>query len=356
MPPRYRLLLALSFPALIAGCNRSEKQESLPPLSVTVVTVGSHAVSGGLTASGRLLPREEVAVAADLNGYRIADVTVEEGAHVQRGQVLAVLDPSLLRSQVAQVQAVLVQQQTNAQQAREQAARVTGLDGEGVLSDEAIRNRRLGAQAAQASAAATAAQLNDLLVKRDHLTIRAPSDGVVLERAARPGDTSSTGTTLFRIARGGQIELFSELPEAEAARLAIGDPADVLLASGARLTGNVRLIGQRVDARTGLVTVRIALPGNGGLRAGGFGKATFSRAANVLSVPEAAVQYDADGASVKVVDGNSRIRIVPVRTGRHSGGVVELVEGPPAGTRVAVKGAAFTLDGDVVRIAGQAGR
>lgn len=356
MPPRYFLLIVAGIAPLLGACAKSEKREELPPLTVTVVTMGNRTVAGGLTAAGRLLPREEVAVASDLNGYRIADVLVEEGAQVRRGQVLAVLDDSLLRSQVAQVQSSLAQQQANAQQAQEQAGRVGGLDGSGVLSDEAIRNRQLAARAAQAGASATAAQLQDLLTRRDHLTIRAPSDGLVLERAARPGDTSSSGTTLFRIARSSQIELFAELPEVEAAAIALGDRADVILASGKRLAGTVRLIGARVDSKTGLVTIRIALPNDPDLRQGGFAKASFSRVASVLAVPEMAVQYDADGASVKVVDASKRIRTVHVRTGRHTSGMVELLEGPPAGSRIAVKGAAFTLDGDVVRIAPEGGR
>ncbi|MDE2597383.1 MAG: efflux RND transporter periplasmic adaptor subunit [Sphingomonadales bacterium] len=343
--------LASAISLALAGCSRSEKRSEPPPLTVTVVNVGERTVAGSMTASGRLLPREEIAVAADLNGYRIADVLVEEGAHVRRGQVLAVLDPSLLRGQLAQVRASLAQQQANAEQAREQAARVNGLDGVGVLSDEAIRNRQLASRAAQAAAAATAAQLQDLQTRNSHLLVRAPSDGLVLERTARPGDTSSSSATLFRLARGGQIELFAELPEADAANIAPGDPAAVMLASGTRLTGNVRLLGSRVDSRTGLVTVRVALPGTGELRQGGFAKATFTRAATVTAVPEGAVFYDADGASVKVVDGSNRIHTVHVRTGRHAQNMVELVEGPPSGTRVAVKGAAFTLDGDVVRIA-----
>ena len=169
---------------------------------------------GGLTASGRLVPREEVGVAADLANYRIASVAVEEGATVQRGQVLAMLDDSLLRSQIDQARAAVAQQQIAAQQAHQEFARTVGLRGQGVLSDEAIQNRDMADRAAQATARVTQAQLADLLVRRDHMAIRAPTAGVVLERDARPGDPSATGTTLFRIARDGLIELYAELPEA----------------------------------------------------------------------------------------------------------------------------------------------
>lgn len=336
----------------LAACSSDAPQtkRELPPQTVTAAIARSQTMAGGLTASGRLVPREEVAVAADLNGFRVARVLVEEGDYVRRGQLLAQLDDSLLRAQIDQVRASLGQQQVAAEQAAAQASRVAGLEGEGVLSGEAIDNRKFAVRSSRASAAATRAQLDDLLVRRSHLQIRAPSDGLVLERTVRPGDTSSTGATMFRLARGRLIELHAELAEADAAKIALGEPAAVRLPSGRELTGQVRLMGARVDGQTGLTIARIALPRDRELRQGGFAEARFVRDVQAVAVPEAAVQFDADGASVKLIDGERRIRRVPVRTGRRGGGLVEIVSGLAEGSRVAVKGGAFALNGDKVRI------
>ncbi|EJU13431.1 HlyD family secretion protein [Sphingomonas sp. LH128] len=337
---------------LLAGCHgKPDEVAEMPPQTVTTALVAMRELKGGQSASGRLLPQEEMAVAPDLSGFRVARVLVEEGAAVRAGQPLALLDDSLLQSQVRQLEAQLMQQRVAAEQARDQSARVAGLDNEGVLSNEAIAQRRFAARNADAAAAATRAQLDDLLVRRAHLTIRAPFDGTVIERTVRPGDTASVGTAMFRMARGGLIELYAELPERDASRIHVGDVAQVVLASGRTLDGKVRLLGERVDAATGLMIARIALPRDAELRAGGFAKARFAGARAALSVPDPAVNYDADGASVMLVDGGSRVHRVRVVTGEHSGGFVELRRGPPAGTRVAVKGAAFTLDGDKVKIA-----
>jgi HlyD family secretion protein len=354
MPASHTFLLMLALLPMLAGCDadKSKMAHDLPPQTVTVATVARHEISGALTASGRLVPREEVAVAADLNGFRVARVLVEEGAAVQRGQVLATLDDSLLRSQIDQIRATLVQQQVAAEQAAVQAARVDGLDNQGVLSREAIETRRFAVRSSRAAAAATQAQLNDLLVRQSHLQIRAPSDGVILERTVRPGDTSSTGSAMFRMARDGLIELYAEMPEADVAGIAAGDPAEVALASGRKLAGSIRLVGERVDAQTGLVIARIAVPRDAELRQGGFAEARFTRSFSVLAVPEAAVHFDADGASVILVGRDDRVRRVAVRTGRRAQGLVEIVSGPAEGSRVAVKGSAFVLDGDKVRIAG----
>jgi HlyD family secretion protein len=351
-------LPVLTLALLLAGCGGRDAKASheMPTQTVTTAVATQRAISGAVTASGRLVPREEIAVAADLNGYRVARVLVEEGAQVRRGQVLAVLDDSLLRSQIDQVRATLAQQQVAAEQAQAQAARVEGLDNQGVLSREAIDTRRFAVRTSRAAVAATRAQLNDLLTREAHLKIRAPADGVILERSVRPGDTSSTGSAMFRMARDGLVELYAELPEGDIQQIAIGDPVQVVLASDRKLPGRVRLLGERVDTQTGLAIARVALPVDPELRQGGFAEAHFTRTFSVLAVPEAAVHFDADGASVKVIDGQSRIHRMSVRTGRRAQGLVEIVSGLRPGSRVAVKGSAFVLDGDKVKVADAAKR
>src|SRR3546814_15622029 len=72
--------------------------------------------------------------------------------------------------------------------------------------------------------------------------------------------------------------------------IAVGDPATVALASGAKVAGTVRLLGARVDTRTGLSLVRIALPQRPDIRPGGYARAMFTNiTAPVPSVPEAAI-------------------------------------------------------------------
>jgi HlyD family secretion protein len=69
----------------------------------------------------------------------------------------------------------------------------------------------------------------------------------------------------------------------------------------------------------------------------------------VLSAPETAVRYDADGASVMTVGPDNRVKKALVQTGQRGGGVVQLTKGPPAGTRVVLNAAAFLLDGDLIK-------
>ena len=340
------LTFALAATAVTA-CGRKPggaAQAGAPPAAqqqaraAMVVEVGPHAMQGGLSGSGLLVSREEAAVGSDLSGYRIARVYVEQGAWVRRGQPLVQLDDSLLRAQVAQ-------QAATTEQAENQAKRVAGLDNQGILSGEQIDTRRLQAKAAQAA-------LAELNTREAHMIIRAPVSGLVLERNVRPGDIASAGggTPMFRMVRDGLVELNAEVAEADMSGLHIGDPAGVTLPGGAVVAGRVRLIDPQVDAQSKLGHVRVAMPVRPDLRPGGFARATFTGVSTSQSaVPETAVRYDADGASVAVVGADNRVRIQTVRTGRRSGGYVELVQGPPAGAWVLLRAASFVLEGDLIQ-------
>ena len=50
-----------------------------------------------------------------------------------------------------------------------------------------------------------------------------------------------------------------------------------------------------------------------------------------------------------VVGPDNRVKRAPVLTGQRGGGLVQLVKGPPAGTRIVLNAAAFLLDGDMIR-------
>ena len=349
------LALGLAAVSLDACSKPKTAATTSAPLTVSVARVEMRNMQTGLTASGLLVSREEAGVASELSGYRVAEVLVDEGAQVAKGQPLARLDDTLLKAQIDQSKANLAQQQVAAERADAEAARVAGLDNQGVLSNEAIAERRLAAKSAQAAVAVAKAQLNDLETRESRMIIRAPVGGRVLERAARPGDTSSPATNLFRIARDQLVELDAEIPEDKLAGVRVGDHADVELPSG-HVAGTVRFISPRVDVATKLGRARIALPVRPDLRPGGFARAHFNQLSrSVPAVPEQAIRYDADGASAMVVGADDRVRRAGVRTGARAGGWVELIEGPAVGSRVALGGSAFVLEGDKVRVNPESG-
>jgi HlyD family secretion protein len=338
----------------LAGCHKPavKQTEADQARTVRVIHIGPQAIAGALAASGDLVPREEAAVAPEVNGYRVARVVADVGQYVRAGQTLVQLDPTLIQAQVAQAEALAAQADANALQAEDQANRVKDLDDAGVLSQEQIDQRRLNARAARAQARAQAANLKDLKTRRAKLSVTAPVSGLVLEKNVRPGDLSAAATTTpwFRLARDGQIELSANMSEQDLARVRVGQPATVALPSGVSVVGHVRLISPQVNPQTKLGEVRILLPVRPDVRAGGFGHAVFNEAtAEALAVPETAVRYDADGASVMTVDASNRVHRVLVTAGARGSGWVQLVKGPPAGARIVENAGALLLDGDLVR-------
>lgn len=356
------LLILLPLLAIIAlaGCSQPKPKttEAQQARAVRVVTLRAQPITGALTASGDLVSREEAAVLPEVSGFRVARVLVDVGDTVKKGQTLVELDPALIQAQIAQAEAVARQAQVQALQAADQAARVKDLDNAGVISQEAIDQRRFQARAAQATAAAQAAALKDLRTRMSKLSVTAPVSGLILERTVRPGDMSATGgaTPWFRIARDSEIELAAQLSEDGLANIRPGQHALVTLPSGQTVQGVVRLVSPQIDPQTKLGIVRVHLPVSRDIRAGGFGRAIFTEASGqVLAAPETAIRYDADGASVMVVGPNNRVKRFPVVTGQRGGGLVQLVKGPPAGSRIVQNAAAFLVDGDLVRPTDAAG-
>jgi len=319
--------------------------------AVTVVRVTMQPIAGGVVTSGVLVPRNEVAISPDLSGYRVSKLYVDEGSWVKAGQPLAEMDSSILRAQLAQQVALEAEQQANAAQREKEAARVRGLDNQGVIAEEALQQRFFAASSAKASVAAQAASVKEMRTRLAHLTVRAPVSGLIIQRNVNLGDISGAGgQPWFVMAEDGQIELNADVAEADFDKMRPGVRAQVTLANAAKVPGVVRLVSPRVDSTTRLGKVRISLPVRPDIRSGGFARASFvdlTRAAPVL--PETAIRYDANGASVMVVGPDDKVSQVPVRTGDRGGGYVELLTGPPVGSVVVAKASAQLLAGDYVK-------
>lgn len=348
-------VLSLSFVMVfMAGCSQEADTaetttKELSTRTISVDTITLRPMTGSVTASGLLLPRQEVAVGSEISGYRVAEVLVDEGSTVKKNQVLARLDPSLLLAKIAQAEANLAQAKTLANQSRAEANRIKGYEDIGAFSEEEIATRVAKAKNADAGVAVAQAQLNDLQTQKQRMEVRSPVNGFVLERIVRLGDVSGQSQPMFRLASNSLIELDAEVPEDDLANITIGQEATIILPSGIELKGKVRLLSPRIDPQTKLGHVRVQLPAHSELRAGGYAKVVFQQVSTpVPAVPEKAVQFEASGSLLVVIDQNNLARRVEIETGARTDGFVEIKNGPAVGTRVALGGGAFLLDGDLV--------
>lgn len=349
------LCLALGLAACHAPAQTPTQQQQARVVSV--VRIELRPIAGGVVTSGLLVPRNQVEIGPDLTGYRVARLLAEEGDWVRAGQPLAQMDGSILQAQLDQQNALAAEQKVNAAQRTAEAARVAGLDTKGVLAEEQVQARRFAASNALAGANAQAAAVKEMSTRLAHLTVRAPVSGLIIQRNVNLGDISGAGATpWFVMAEDGKIELNADVAEADFDKMKPGLKAKVTLADDSTADGVVRLVSPHIDTASRLGKVRISLPVRDDIRSGGYARASFvdlSRA--VPALPETAIRYDANGASVMVVGPDGRVSQVPVRTGERGGGYVELLTGPPAGSVVVAKAAAQLLPGDYVKADWSAG-
>lgn len=368
--------LALSVSVLMLALPAAAQA---PPagLAVSVVRPKQETLTETLLVTGTLIPREEIQVGPEIEGYRLIEILAEAGDRVEKGQVLARLSRDVLETQLAQntaaaakARAAIAQQRASLDQALAQETeaassvdRARQLRKSGTVSQETLDEReravkvasaqvaaaREGLIAAEAEAVFVQAQRSEIELRLRRTDIRAPEAGIVLSRDARLGAIalSARTTPLFRIAAGGAIELEADVPENAMPRMRVGQTAEVTPAGfDAPVKGEVRLISAEVDRASRLGKVKIALADDPRLKPGAYARAAVTLGARSgPTVPQSAVLFDADGPYLLTVrDGIvSERRIVAGLTGQ---GRMLVAEGVSVDDTVVARAGGFLRDGD----------
>lgn len=369
-------LLALG---LSAASARDEAAAALKPLpAVSVVEATRRETVETVTVTGTLVPRDEILVTPEIDGYRVTEVLVEEGARVTKGQVLARLARDLIDRQIAQQDAVVAKAEAAVPQSQSSIEQAEAAETEARLSldraktlistgnttavvmetrTSALRQAegrlafaRNGLAMARADLAQARAVRDELSLRLARTEIRAPVDGIVSRRTARVGLAASAASEpLFRLIARGEIELEGEIVETKLPLLREGAPAWIDLGESGRVAGRVRAVYPEVDKATRLGKVRVRLDPDPRLRIGTFarGGVELGRSRGV-SVPQASVLYGGGRRSVLVVAGD-RVEDRTVRTGIADEDTIEIRAGLNEGERVVARAGSFLRDGDRVR-------
>ncbi|KQP12736.1 efflux RND transporter periplasmic adaptor subunit [Pseudorhodoferax sp. Leaf267] len=344
-------------PAAPADSKAAEAQPR-PALTVTVATPEPAELAVTLSANGNIAPWQEASVGSESNGLRLADVRVNVGDRVKKGQVLATFSPETINADVAQARAALAEARATAADAAGNAARARTLEKTGALSQQQINQYQTAEQTAQARVEAAQAVLAAQQVRGRNTQVLAPDDGVISARTATVGSVVSAGTELFRLIRQGRLEWRAEVSSSELGQLAVGMPALVTAPGGAQVQGRLRSIAPTVDPQTRNALVYVDIPGvqnNAGIKAGMFARGEFAIGkSNALTVPQAAVVPRDGFNTVLVLQSDNRVRLTKVQAGRRVGDRIEVTGELPADARVVIAGAGFLNDGDLVRVSGTA--
>lgn len=319
---------------------------------VTVVVPGRSTVAGEISATGALAARRSMPVGSVGEGGEVREIRVDAGDWVQQGQVLAVIDRSVqtqaAASQSAQVQVAAA----DARIAQSNLDRGLKLVDRGFISKADIDQLTATRDAAIARVQVARASLGQLQAQNARLNIVAPAAGLVLERNVELGQVVSGGSgVLFRLAKGGEMELLANLSEDDLASLAVGVTAKVTPVGQPRtFTGQVWQLSPVIDTTTRQGTARIALPFDTALRPGGFASAVIESGAVVAPMlPESAIQSDAKGAFVYVVDNAGKVHRRPVATGLVTAKGITIKSGLAGDEKVVLRAGGFLNDGDKVK-------
>jgi membrane fusion protein, copper/silver efflux system len=177
-----------------------------------------------------------------------------------------------------------------------------------------------------------------------------PFDGYVMELGARQGAAVAPGATLFQLADLSSVWLIAEVPEAQAAWIKTGNPAEAQVPAlpGERFEGKVDYLYPELMQATRTLKVRVVFNNPGGhLRPGMFATAHLrgSTQESVLTIPTEAVIKTGTRSIVIVADDANHFRPAVVRVGAEHGGRSEILEGLQSGQNVVASGQ-FLIDSE----------
>lgn len=337
-----------------APAKDGQAAPSRPVLTVTIGQPETTELAVTLAANGNVAAWQEASVGSESNGLRLAEVRVNVGDLVKKGQVLATFSPETVQADIAQAKASLAEARATAADAAGNAARARTLQATGALSQQQINQYQTSEQTAKARVEAAEAVLAAQQVRGRNTQVLAPDDGVISARSATVGSVVSAGTELFRLIRQGRLEWRAEVTSAEIARIALGTPVFVVGASGAQVQGKVRSIAPTVDPQTRAALVYVDLPPvqqNTGIKAGMFARGDFELGrSSAPTVPQSAIVPRDGFNNLFLLKDDNRVSQLKVQTGRRVGDRVEITSALPQGARMVVQGAGFLNDGDLVKV------
>jgi len=175
---------------------------SAPRISVKTAEAVTGSLTREVTATGTLEPINQVEVGTQVSGT-IEKLFVDYNSVVTRGQLLALLDKSMLEAQVAQVKASLESAENDLEFQRKNHDRYKKLHEENTISDADYENAWYAFVKAKTSVDRIQAELTSAERNLGYATITSPISGVVISRDVEEGQTvaaSFNTPTLFTIA------------------------------------------------------------------------------------------------------------------------------------------------------------
>jgi RND family efflux transporter MFP subunit len=279
------------------------------------------------------------------------------GARVKKGALLAEIATPELDQQLAQAEAGLNTAQANANNARIQAERYTGLVQSDAVSHQdtdTYVNQAASTAAQVRSAQANVARLRDL---QSFEKVYAPFDGVITARNIDTGQLIDTGAgkELFHLQALQTLRVYANLPQLYSANVKPGAKIDLSFAehAGKIYQGTLVRTADAIDPASRTLLVEIDVDNRTGeLLPGSLAQVHFKKpaAGPTLIVPAAALIFRKEGLRVGVVVNGDTAHLVPVVIGEDDGASVQIVTGLSLGDQVIQDPPDSLIDGEKVQV------
>jgi RND family efflux transporter MFP subunit len=356
--------LAVFLAGGLSGCaSELQPTPTVPEIvhHVPVLPVQRADVPDLLEAVGTVRAAQSSQLASQIMGT-VVELRVHEGDHVQRGQVLALIDDAQPRAALDRARSAenasgqeAAASDSELALAQSTLKRFQNLyDRKSVSPQEfeevkaryqvALAHRDM-ARAGQAQAKAALAEAH---VSFSHTRILAPFDGVITEKKADPGTLASPGLPILTIECMGHFRLDATVNENDLRYVRRGQKVPVFVEALATsgLQGRIAQIVPAADPDSRSFLVKIELPADSRLRSGLFGRAQFSRGQrSSLLIPETALVQRGQLQGVYVLDVNQTANLRYVTLGRTAGPKVEVLAGLQEGERLVAKPGELDLNG-----------
>ncbi len=322
-----------------------------PALSVAATRAQSSRLPLTVSANGNIAAWQEAIVGAESNGLRLAEVRVNVGDVVRRGQVLASFATETPAADLAEARAAVTEAEATLAEANAEVRRSLELRAAGFVSEQKVTQALTAAATARARLEAQRAQQQTRQLRLAQTRVLAPDRGVISARSATVGAVLPAGQELFRLIRQGRLEWRAEVAAADLARLRPGMRVRVTPVGGTALQGRLRALAPTVDAQSRNGLVYVDLPVSGSARAGMFAQGEIELGVrNGLTLPQTAVLLREGFGYVLRIGGDNRVIQTKVSLGQRAGDRIEIRAGLNAAARVVASGGAFLADGDSVRV------
>lgn len=350
MLPRnlFKLCAALLLPVVLVGQVPAAVPKGPPAAKVVVADAQEKELAPVAWFSGTVISVEDARLAAEVEARLVRVVGV--GTVVKKGDVVARLDDTLIKEELAESLADVEREQARVTFFTAEVKRLRRLARKNNAArnrlDQSISNRSV----ARSERRAAMARVNVNKERLSRTSLVAPFDGVITERLMQVGEWAKSGKSVVRLVDTSTLEVQSWVPASSLGFIRPG--MELLLKSGEQKgTATVRTIVPVGDDRSRLYELRLLLKG-AVWPAGQTLRVAIPSALSrkVIAVPRDALVLRREGTRVFRINSNNKAEMVGVRTGIASGIYIEVVGDIRAGDRVVTRGGERLRAGQTVVI------